>query len=224
MWLDAFRFCNVSSLPLWLCFYYIYLINMHEKATTSDISQQKKRRKRNSGWMMSLRSHPSVKSSRDRRLYKNHVRTGRRASEQSPSRIKITFTRIVSIWSAFLSIGRVKGCQIVAVFSAASAVLAVSSSPPILLPLTKSQYSCRQCWRFYCQTASALYIRLAGEMKYAAKRHVQSVRQMVRQIKRGSLHSDVGSVGKQLMNMKSRGFKRLCQAPRNNSSLEGKCM
>jgi len=40
-------------------------------------------------------------------------------------------------------------------------------------------------------------------MKYAAKRHVQSVRQVVRQIKRDS-HPD-GFVGKQLMNMKSRG-------------------
>lgn len=36
------------------------------------------------------------------------------------------------------------------------------------------------------QTAPALYIGLAGKMKYAAKRHVQSVRQVVRQIKHDS--------------------------------------
>lgn len=68
---------------------------------------------------------------------------------------------------------------------------------------------------------AALYIGLAGEMKYAAKRHVQSVRQVVRQIKHDS-HPD-GSVGKQLMNMKSRG-SNYCQAPCNNSSFKGKCM
>lgn len=46
------------------------------------------------------------------------------------------------------------------------------------------------------QAATILYIELAGEMKYVAKRHVQFVCQMVRRIK----HAD-GSTGK-LMNMK----------------------
>lgn len=71
------------------------------------------------------------------------------------------------------------------------------------------------------QTAPAVYVGLAGEMKYAAKRHVQSVRQVVRQIKRDS-HPD-GFVSKQTDEYEVTGLQ-LCQAPCNNSSFKGKCV
>lgn len=127
---------------------------------------------RKAKWAMSFRSFSRLLFCKDvkRSTIVRGLREGKtneKSSLLSPDKV----TWIVSIWSAFLSIGqRVKGCHLVPIgqtvavlfaVSLASAITVVvvrlfsSPPPPVLLPSTKSQYSCRQYWRSYCTDSAS---------------------------------------------------------------------